>query len=787
MGPVSGLGKALRGWGKSLSPRGWGWRPWRDAWLEEESQAGDVARSTAGFVLGMALASLYGALVLLAQSHNVWYCLVTTVSLGAALGLGMAFSVKVRVTVLLTLPHVFTKEGKMLLLLLALGMATQGPCTNILHNFSRAAESMSCGAELALNQTAERLQRAREPLLNVLAKIKDIARKAKVVGDRVRKFFRSIMDSVSHVARALRNVWIWLVSVGKLCNRELGTPYRRCLGIFSEAKDKCERAIPFLYFLCYVIVAFKPLCGLANIILLFCVIPQYIQSFLKRQIAVPLRNALDRVRREFEFNISAVHHFDVSLNSSKTLGEVALDIMEGVRACLEPAREVLGLFAHFSSCAILYMYLQALRYRHRYLQDDTFDNIYITRRFVELDVRRAEQGKPTVLPLRARESSRYIRPDGLWFSQQERRRYGLELVAVLRHVVLGLSLILADYSVFWLLDLVQHQLRGEVVARAPAVLGISVNGTGYTSEIFRDLVSAFEALQQGNISVLSQRCRLQPVEPDYRTYLTMGILYGTCLFIAVFGSYVGRLRRAVCAAYYPCREQERTCFLYNSILVQRTGLARALHRAARQRMADGGHTNPLLILASKLPVCARLARLLGVRQRCCLACGTAGEQECVACITPGCRGLYCGECYRELSNACSICMAPLSQRDTGDEELDSSDEEAAGLWLGALRTLRRQPQAPCREQGRLLRQRLQQLLRGSGGGRRLPPALAARLQAGLREEASGESDGGSGEAAGEDSSGSSLDFGYQEQREGSESELEEVKVVRLPGEEASAR
>lgn len=173
--------KRLRGWAK----RAWGRQPRQKRWLEEDSKVREVARSTAGFVLGMALASLYGALVLLAQSGNLWYCLVTTISLGTALGLGMAFSTKVRVSVLLTLPHIFTSkqpgsrsgghgrcrppaepqghpvptgEGKMLLLLLALGMAVQGPCTNILHNFSRAAESLSCGAELALNQTAERLQ-----------------------------------------------------------------------------------------------------------------------------------------------------------------------------------------------------------------------------------------------------------------------------------------------------------------------------------------------------------------------------------------------------------------------------------------------------------------------------------------------------------------------------------------------------------------------------------------------------------------------------------------------------
>ncbi|NXC78041.1 DCST2 protein, partial [Anhinga anhinga] len=562
-------------------------------------------RSTGGFALGIALASMYGALVLLVQGHNVWYCLVTTISLGVGLGLGMAFSVKVRVTVLLSLPHIFTREGKMLLLLLALGMAVQGPCTNILHNFSQAAESLSCGAELALNQTAQRLQRAQEPLLNMLAKIKDIAQKAKVVGDHVRKFFRSIMDSVSHVARALRNVWLWLANIGRVCNKELGTPYHRCLRLFDEPKDNCERAIPFLFFLCYIITAFRPLCGLANGVSLSApplpppVSCPHLSTAQPLVTAAALSNALDHVRQEFEFNISAVHRFDIRLNASKSLGEVALDIMEGVSLRLQPARQVLGLFMHVSFCVILYMYIQALRYRYRYLRDDTFDNVYITRRFVELDLRRAEQGRPTVLPLTAWESGRYIPPAVLWLSRQERRRYGLQLVWVLRHMLLGLSIILADYSLFWLLDLVRNQLQGEIISRAPVVLSVSVNGTGYTSEIFQDLVSAFNVLQQGNVSVLSPRCLLQPVEPDYSTYLSMGLLYGVCLFITVFGSHVARLRRVVCAAYYPCREQERMSFLHSTILARRAGLARALRQATMQHTADTGQGKLFLFLTSR--------------------------------------------------------------------------------------------------------------------------------------------------------------------------------------------
>ncbi|KAM6330917.1 DC-STAMP domain-containing protein 2 [Alca torda] len=748
---------------------------------EEASEARELAHSAGGFVLGMLLASLYGAVVLLAQGHDIWYCLVTTSSLGAALGLGMAFSAKMRVTVLLSLPHIFTREGKMLLLLLALGMAVQGPCANILQNFSRAAESLSCGAELTLNQTAERLQRAQEPLMDMLAKIKEISQKAKVVGDHARKVFRSLMDSISYVAQALRNVWRWLMRVGEVCNRELGSPYVRCLHLFNEAKDRCERTIPFLSFLCYIVVIFRPLCGLAKVALLFCVIPNYIQSFLRRKVSDPLKDALERIRREFEFNISATHHFNISLGASKSLGEVATDIMEGVRLRLEPTHRVLGLFLHFSFCAILYLYLQAVRYRHRYLRDDTFDNMYITRRFVELDLRRAEQGRATVLPLTARECTRYISPAGIWLSYKECRRYGLQLVAVLRHVLLGASVILADYSLFWLLDLIRHLMQGEIVARAPVVLGISVNGSGYTSEIFRDVVAAFDVLQRGNVSVLSQRCVVHPVEPDYSTYITMGLLYGICFFTAVFGSYVARLRRLVCATYYPSREQERTTFLHSTILARRAGLARALYQATKRGTADAGQGNLLLFLSSTVPGFARLARLLGIQQKRCLACKMPKQPDFIKCMTPKCKGLYCSECYKTLQNVCSVCMGPLSCWDAGDEEMDSSDEETVGLWVGAVRALRGQ------EGGRLLRQRVREVAVGRGGGRRLPPELAARLRAQLKEEASGESDGAGSGVDGEDGSLSSLDFGYQEQPESSGSELEEVVALRPPSSEGRAR
>lgn len=57
----------------------------------------------------------------------------------------------------------------------------------------------------------------------------------------------------------------------------------------------------------------------------------------------------------------------------------------------------------------------------------------------------------------------------------------------------------------------------------PVLVSITVEGTSYSGNIYRDLVSAFDILQQGNVSILSQRCALHPSEPDTNSYIIIGI------------------------------------------------------------------------------------------------------------------------------------------------------------------------------------------------------------------------------------------------------------------------
>ena len=58
------------------------------------------------------------------------------------------------------------EQGRTLLLVAAFGLVLQGPCANTLRNFTQASEAVACGAELALNQTAKVLERAKQPLIS---------------------------------------------------------------------------------------------------------------------------------------------------------------------------------------------------------------------------------------------------------------------------------------------------------------------------------------------------------------------------------------------------------------------------------------------------------------------------------------------------------------------------------------------------------------------------------------------------------------------------------------------
>ncbi|XP_027005389.2 DC-STAMP domain-containing protein 2 isoform X2 [Tachysurus fulvidraco] len=644
---------------------------WRRAW-----------RSLTAFLSGLLLVFFYGAIALYIQKHALWYCIITTVTMGGFTAFGMGLSVDVRSNITLMLPMLCSREGKKILLFLIITLVVQGPLNNTLENFDRAAVSVLCGAEFAVNQTQQLMQRAATPLLPVLEKVREVSRNAYSLTGRVQNFIRALTESARHVSHSLRNVLHFLASIGDICNAKMGTPYKKCNSVFDEGRANCMKLLSVFSFLCHIVDGFRPLCGLTHVGKLFCVIPSYIGNHLKTNLAVPIIAAFNQMKKEFEFNMSASVHFEMDINSSQSVHQMVQKIMEEVSQDRERILDLMGLLTYVGLFLLLFMYLQAVLYKKHYLHVDDFDNFYITEQFEEMDRRFSRQGKPAVLPLSEKEAVTYITPSNLRLMAREKKTVMTGLLSMLRYMIMGCVVIALDLIVFWVFDILHYHSQNEIVARAPVVMDIEVNGSGYASDIFKDILASFDILQKGNITILSKKCLMKPLEPEYLVYLFIGFLYGLFLFMVLAGGYAKRLQRLVCARNYPQREKVRILWLRSRILSQRGSLGKALLRVVARKKDKQGNASALQTLALRVPGGGTIARFLGLYDKSCLACGKAvkvkDSKDVYICSTQTCTGCFCMQCFRVMGNICAVCR-PLTFQEDSEYEQDSSDEEQVRL------------------------------------------------------------------------------------------------------------
>ncbi|XP_041650106.1 DC-STAMP domain-containing protein 2 [Cheilinus undulatus] len=667
-----GVKQAVRG----ILTRSAGCSDWRNRLRTFKCHLLEEGRSLLAFLCGLLLASVYGVMGLFLQKQPLWFCTYTTIVIAALAAFGLGLSASLRADIMVMLPSLCSASGRSFLLFLFASALVSGPLANTLENTERAAASLLCGAELAANQTQELMQRSATPLFSALDKIREISSNAHAVAGRVQNFIHALTDSVRHVARTLRNVLHFLVDIGDVCNAKLGSPYRKCREVFAKAQADCSDLLGEFNFLCDIMTGFLPLCSLARAGELFCTIPSYIASHLKKRLAAPTVAAFEQLKREFDFNITALVNFDLDANVSRSLQQMSQDIMEEVSSELHLFQKLSTPLMYGSLVLLAWSFFRAVRYRRRYLSKLDFDNVYISAQFEELDHQQTAGGGASVLPLTRREAKTYITPLSFHLTAREWRTVLVGVASVLRHLVMGGLLVALDFLVFWVLDQVQHQLKGDVVAQAPVTVVVQVNGSGYASDIFRDLVTSFNILQGGNVTVISRKCLLEPSEPDYNVCFILGFLLGLSLLVSLSGGFVQRCRRLVCAFYHPQREQERIQFLRQQILDQRRTLGRALRRSAAWIRADQGEGGRLHALLLRLPGGLRLSHLLGLSSLTCLMCGEeVREDGTTTCDVPQCPGVFCRPCFHSLGNTCVVCERPLTFQEDSEEELDSSDDE----------------------------------------------------------------------------------------------------------------
>ncbi|XP_068109668.1 DC-STAMP domain-containing protein 2 isoform X2 [Hyperolius riggenbachi] len=672
-------------------------------------------RSFFAFVFGLLLITAYAYIVLFQKNYNMWFCLISTISIGFFISIGMAFSIRFRITVMLMFPHILSGQGKAVIMLIILSMTAKGPSANMLENYHRAALSISCEVNMAINQTIEVLKRFKEPITKVLNFLHKIGNMAKTVAGKAKLFFASIWEKMKEVGNFLQKIWKFITNIGEVCNNEMLRPYKKCIKDLDDAKENCFRLK--LSFLCEIVEIGRPACNLAKIATWICVIPHYVGKFIKVTAQKPVLFLTRSLNRIFDFNVTIHRSFGITVNSSKSLATIFQEIREDVDQGLEPYREFFQMFSYSVLFICLYTYVQALRYHHSYIFDDNFDNIYITRAFVDLDNMRLHLNRKPLLPLSIQEAYDFIRPGALRLTNRERKGYKFELINVFRSMLSVALIILCDYMSFWILDTIASFMMGDIAFRSA--------------------------------------------------------MYGTAFVASAAGVYIQRLKRLICAYYYPFRERERVCFLYNKLVTKRQNILCTLWKTMRMNTEDEGHSSIPLILATKCPGLSCIVRLMGADgYECyCMACAKMStphtNEDFVSCITPNCRGLFCKSCSEILNRVCNICMGPLSYSKNLDEELDSSDDEKIHLWIEAMTTLKEEKTKRKTMQS-ALKNRLKDIIR-----RRGMKTKVVQKYTSARKDLS-DSDGESSEFSGTQSVDGSTDHEYQDRSEDSDSGPEEL-------------
>ncbi|XP_019719210.1 DC-STAMP domain-containing protein 2 isoform X1 [Hippocampus comes] len=629
-----------------------------------------AARSLLAFGAGLVLASCYGATALFLEGAPLWTCVYVTLAVATVTGFGMGMSVRVRTAISLMLPSLCSAHGRNFLLLASTAVLVSGPVANTLENSEQAAASLLCGAELAANQTRQLMRNAATPLLAALDHIRQIGRNAAAMAARVNKLIGSLSDGIRHVARTMRNVFHFLSDLGNVCNAKLGAPYRKCRAIFVRAKGDCVAQLRDFNFLCGIVEGFMHLCELAKAPKLFCSIPEYVSSQLKKHLAEPVISAFRRMRSHFDFSLSVSAALEVDANVSRSLHQTAQEILDQLIWDLKVFTKLRGPLVWAGLLLLTCSLIRAVQYQRKYLTHLNFENIYITAQFVKLDRQLTSEGGASILPITRRESQIYIRPLSPWLTRRECRSVLVGVAWVTRHMLMSAVLVALDFLVFWLLDQVQRQVQGGVVARAPVKVAVEVQGSGYMADIMRDLAVSFNVLQAGNVTVISHKCLFVPSEPDYTSCFAIGFLLGVALLVTLAGGIVRRSRRLICAYFHPDTEMARIHFLRQQILDERRAAGRALLRAAARMSAKGAKPcGRLWALLQRLPGGgAYLSEM-------CVACGGRAGLAPFVCDVNRCPGVFCKPCFKRGGKMCHVCARPTTFQEDSQEEPDSSEDE----------------------------------------------------------------------------------------------------------------
>ncbi|XP_059165100.1 DC-STAMP domain-containing protein 2-like [Physella acuta] len=642
-----------------------------------------IIKNFLGFCFGLLLSMAIFFFLCLQLEANMEFALVVCVILGLGLSIGLAFFRGVRCIVYLALPNFCSSKGRSFLIMYAMVLVMNHPVHNFSSNMDVLSDAVTCGQSMALNETKKLVEAAASPLLSVITGIKKMLVAVKKFADDVRDAFKALLRAVEEIVAIVGRVFEWLRNMVNVCNDNLGQPYRKCKKAFDDGYRDCCNAMSIFDFVCGIVTLVSYVCYIAKITELLCLIVGIIKDFIVSKVARPLVSKMYNVRDMFYFNVTLDYHFTYNMNQSRPYSEIREAILREIREKLSVFDIIQAIIDNVMAFTILLVVVKAVMYRRGYLYKDHYDNVYVTNHLLDIDAKRKEMKKDTIMPLKVMETFKYIPTFSYMMTKSEIKKLIKGVMFWLFAAFHATYYIICDYGLYWILSLIRRHMDVRTSAAVPPHLQLHVQGQGPMADMYKAMVGVIEPVADSGLDIDTSPCLPHAKEPNFTAYKTIAGIMCICFFLTLFEAYGLRLRHVVAACYYPVREKARAVWLYNHIMLRRDGFLVTMRRQLQRKWKNEKGIEKLSILSSleaNFPCCKIVTKLMGRKRKRCLCCGKEGKakdtENFVDCVN--CKAPYCNDCFVELGNVCTACMNPVDYGDPDDlsVETDSSEDEA---------------------------------------------------------------------------------------------------------------
>ena len=379
------------------------------------------------------------------------------------------------------------------------------------------------------------------------------------------------------------------------------------------------------------------------------------------------KQAMHKLKLTLKFRASTRPFYDTKANTSKSVYQAKINVRREFDKRTRHFHFVISVLKKICPIAVLLLMYVAYAYIKRYVSRDSYDNIYVTKRFRDLDQNRSSVTGETLLPLKKYERSNLIDTSSSERNRPERGLGRIGMCVLALHLLLSASFYMFDYIFYCVLGIIHTYGNPGVDVTGRARLEEMIAGEGIIAELVEVFLKGFHPAALFGHTVDPYVCLPRPHRPSLVYLLLLSVFYLALFALTLTKAYMLRLRNRITGYFYRESEKARVIYLYNRLLRQRSHMLQTLQQRARQNHQSRLRRRTVSMCHQES--CAPCKVFLYPTVK-CLVCGALEDHSFRDCDTEQCRGVYCTERFADLSQQCPLCR-PVGEGHY--EEVDSED------------------------------------------------------------------------------------------------------------------